>query len=133
VIRILAVVASCCLWWSGLLAHAGPIMVLDNGPIPTNGLIEDSGSLDLTGFNGLDRAKQAAGEHGQQGRDSAAFHHATSSAQMGARRQFGAAILQLCLCPNPPHSCCLGQGWSASGSLVSGKAIHIRIMNKGST
>jgi hypothetical protein len=93
VIRILAVVAGCCLWWSGL-AHAGPIMVLDNGPILTNDLIEDSGSLDLTGFNGLDRAKQAAGEHGQQGRDSAAFHHATSSAQMEARRQFGAAIPQ---------------------------------------
>jgi hypothetical protein len=79
-IRILSVVAGCLLWWSGL-AHAVPITVLDNGPMPTNGLAEQNDSLDLTGFNGLDRANQVAGEHGQQGRDIAVFHHATSSAQ----------------------------------------------------
>jgi hypothetical protein len=33
---------------------------------------------------GLDRANQVAGEHGQQGRDNAAFHHAASSNQNGS-------------------------------------------------
>jgi PEP-CTERM motif-containing protein len=82
-IRILSVVAGCLLWWSGL-AHAGSIMALDNEPLHTKGGIEQNNSLDLTGFTGLDRANQVAGEHGQQGRDNAAFHHATSSAQNGS-------------------------------------------------
>jgi hypothetical protein len=50
----------------------------------TNGLAEQNDSLDLTGFKGLDLANQVAGEHGQEGRDNAAFHHATSSAQNGS-------------------------------------------------
>ena len=82
-IRILSVVAGCLLWWSGL-AHAGSIMALDNGPLYTKGVIEQNNSLDVTGFRGLDRANQVAGEHGQQGRDNAAFQHATSSAQNGS-------------------------------------------------
>ena len=52
-IRILSVVAGCLLWWSGL-AHAVPI--------------------DVTAFKGLEQANLVAGEHGQQGRDNAAFH-----------------------------------------------------------
>lgn len=32
---------------------------------------------------GLERANQVAGDHGQQGRDNAAFNHAASSAQNG--------------------------------------------------
>ena len=59
-IRILSVVAGCLLWWSGQ-AHAVPI--------------------DLTDFKGLERANQVAGEHGQQGRDNAAIHHAIGSPQ----------------------------------------------------
>jgi hypothetical protein len=62
-IRILSVVAGCLLGWSGL-AHAVPI--------------------DLTGFKGLEQANLVAGEHGQQGRDNAAFHHATSSVHNGS-------------------------------------------------
>ena len=58
------------------LAHASPITVLDNG--------HHNDSLDLSGFKGLERANQVAGEHGQQGRDIAASHHATSSAQNGS-------------------------------------------------
>ena len=51
-IRILSVVAGCLLWWSGL-AYAVPI--------------------DVTAFKGLEQANLVAGEHGQQGRDNAAF------------------------------------------------------------
>jgi len=59
-IRILSVIAGCLLWWSGV-AHAV--------------------SIDLTAFKGLERANQVAGEHGQQGRDNAAFHQAIGSPQ----------------------------------------------------
>jgi len=38
-------------------------------------------SIDLTAFKGLERANQVAGEHGQQGRDNAAFHQAIGSPQ----------------------------------------------------
>ena len=72
-IRILAVVAGCLLWWSGL-AHASPITVLDNDLVEQN----------VSGLTGLDRANEVAGEHGQQGRDIAASHHATISAQNGS-------------------------------------------------
>jgi PEP-CTERM motif-containing protein len=81
-IRILAVVAGCFLWWNGL-AHASPITVLGNGPILTNGVVEQNDSLDLTGFKGLDRADQVAGEHGDRGRDIGELHHTTFSAQNG--------------------------------------------------
>lgn len=86
-IRILAVVAGCLLWWSGL-AHASPITVMDNdndGAVLTNGGVKhDSDRLDLSDFKGLDRADQVAGEHGDRGRDIAASHHATLSAQNGS-------------------------------------------------
>jgi PEP-CTERM motif-containing protein len=72
-IRILAVVAGCLLWWSGL-AHASPITVLDNGLVEQN----------VSGLTGLDRANEVAGEHGQQGRDIAELHHTTFSAQNGS-------------------------------------------------
>ena len=62
-IRILSVVADCLLWWSGL-AYDVPI--------------------DLTGFKGLEQATLVAGEHGRQGRENAAFRHATGSAQNGS-------------------------------------------------
>ncbi|HEV8327438.1 MAG TPA: PEP-CTERM sorting domain-containing protein [Nitrospiraceae bacterium] len=65
-------------------AHTRPITVLGNGPILTNGITKQHDSLDLTGLTGLDRANQVAGEHGQQGRDNAAFHHAAGSAQHGS-------------------------------------------------
>jgi len=58
-----------------------PITVLDNGPVLTNDITKHNDSLDLTG---LDQANQVAGEHGQQGRDNAAFHLATGSAQNGS-------------------------------------------------
>jgi hypothetical protein len=53
-IRILAVVAGCLLWWSGL-AHAGPITVMDNDrSILTNGVVEQhSDRLDLSDVKGL--------------------------------------------------------------------------------
>ncbi len=51
-VRILSVIAGCLLWWSGL-ALALPI--------------------DVTAFKGLEQANLVAGEHGQQGRDNAAF------------------------------------------------------------
>lgn len=82
-IRILALVAGSLFWWSGL-AHAGPITVLDNGLMLTNGVVEHTDRLDLSGFKGLDRANEVAGEHGQQGRDIAALHQATLSAQNGS-------------------------------------------------
>jgi hypothetical protein len=83
-IRILAVVAGCFLWWSGL-AHAIPITVMDNdGAVLTNGVVKhDSDRLDLSDFKGLDRADQVAGEHGDRGRDIAELHHTTFSAQNG--------------------------------------------------
>lgn len=62
-IKILSVVAGCILWWSGL-AHAAPI--------------------DFTGFKGLEQANLVAGEHGQQGRDNAAFRHTPGSPQNGS-------------------------------------------------
>ena len=51
-IRILAVIAGCVLWWSSGLAHAVP-----------------------HDFKGLERANEVAGENGQQGRDNAASQH----------------------------------------------------------
>ena len=51
-VKILSVVAGCLLGWSGL-AYAVPI--------------------DVTAFKGLEQANLMAGEHGQQGRDNAAF------------------------------------------------------------
>src|SRR5262247_4724295 len=53
-IRILSVAAGCLLWWCGL-AYAVPFSLQDNG------------------LKGLERANLVAGEHGQQGRDNAAF------------------------------------------------------------
>ncbi|HLZ32581.1 MAG TPA: PEP-CTERM sorting domain-containing protein [Nitrospira sp.] len=77
--RILAVVAACLLCWYGL-AQASMISDLDSRSISTNGTFEDARSLDASGLTGLDRANQVAGEHGQQGREIAALHHATISA-----------------------------------------------------
>ena len=53
-VRLLSVVAGCLLCWSGL-AYAVPFSLQDNG------------------LTGLERANLMAGEHGQQGRENAAF------------------------------------------------------------
>jgi hypothetical protein len=47
----------------------------------------------VTGLNGLERANQVADEHGQQGRDNATFHHATSSVQNGSFTTHPVALL----------------------------------------
>lgn len=77
--KILPIVAACLLCGNGI-AHASMISVLDSKSIETNGTAESTQSLDLNGLTGLDRANQVAGEHGQQGRDIAALHHATTFA-----------------------------------------------------
>ncbi len=74
--RILPLVAGCLLCANGI-AHASMISVLESKSIETNGALENTQSLDLSGLTGLDRANQVAGEHGRQGRDIAALHHAT--------------------------------------------------------
>ena len=65
-IRILSVVSGCLLW-SGL-AYAVPLTLQDNG------------------FKGLEQANLVAGEHGQQGRDNAAFRQAISFPQNASFR-----------------------------------------------
>jgi len=71
-IRILSVIVGFLL--SSGLAHAVPI-------------------TDVTGLNGLERANQVADEHGQQGRDNATFHHATSLVQNGSFMTHPVALL----------------------------------------
>ncbi len=60
-VRILAVVAWCLFWWSGI-AQAVP----------------------FTGLTGLDRADEMAGDHGDRGRDIAEQHHTAFSIQSGS-------------------------------------------------
>jgi len=66
-VKILSVVAGCLLGWSGL-AYAVPFSLQDNG------------------LKGLERANLMAGDHGQQGRDNAAFHQQISFPQNASFR-----------------------------------------------